>query len=321
MSPCPAEATASGTVSLSDGQSIQSLDVVGVLQGNAAVPRFLRRVLDRGAFLLGSLAPGVYRFLDRPSRLQPGHDQQRPDRTGPDGRPRHSTSLTPLDPVANNFDVLDRELLVSILSWRNRVLNLMTGIGTDAEQIAKEYFTGPGVPAHSRRPLSWHKTRPILIPPSRTPGVHPGLPGRRLLHQDDAAQPRTPCTQTLQSDHDVEYQESAPWCQQCDPEFPDLWTTGRSRRRSDRVGRECHAELQSGDWMFVLEGSPAAGVCGISQGGATVRLPISRSRSRQWRNPPSAAVTTSDSRMAYGDPQLSDHLRRQPSPSRPISMS
>jgi hypothetical protein len=136
-----ADSAVSGSVSLSDGQSIQSvgLGVLGVLDGTQPDPYFAG-TFSSGTFLLDSLTPGVYDF----SISAPGYNpvtisgvQVVQGRTVNLG----AVQLTPVDDVANANQVGLRNTYLDTLA----LLFTGAGAGPLALQIYGYYFTGPGV--------------------------------------------------------------------------------------------------------------------------------------------------------------------------------
>jgi hypothetical protein len=136
-----ADSAVSGTVTLSDGQSIQSvgLGVLGVLDGTEPDPYFAGS-FSSGTFLLDSLTPGVYDF----SISAPGYNavtisgvQVVQGQTVNLG----AVQLTPVDDVAIAAQVAMRN------TYLTGVLALFNGAGAGpyALQIYSYYFTGPGV--------------------------------------------------------------------------------------------------------------------------------------------------------------------------------
>ena len=136
-----ADSAVSGSVSLSDGQSIQSvgLGVLGVLDGTQLDPYFAG-TFSSGNFLLDSLTPGVYDF----SISAPGYNpvtisgvQVVQGRTVNLG----AVQLTPVDDVANAIQVGLRNTYLDTLA----LLFTGAGAGPLALRIYGYYFTGPGV--------------------------------------------------------------------------------------------------------------------------------------------------------------------------------
>jgi hypothetical protein len=137
------ESAASGTVSLSDGQAIQSVDVVGVLQGNEPLPYFSESFTTAN-FLLDSLAPGVYDFdISAPNYSSVSI----PDVQIGQGQTVDLgvVQLSPIDPVASAIDLaLKNTWSVSLLGYLN-TYGAGTSATNSARQVVGEYLFGQGV--------------------------------------------------------------------------------------------------------------------------------------------------------------------------------
>jgi hypothetical protein len=135
-----AESAVSGMVSLSDGQAIKSIDVLGVLHGNQPLPYF-SATFTRADFLFDSLAAGVYDFCIS----APGYNPVSiPNVQIGQGQTVNlgAVQLAPVDPVASAIDVGLRN------TWFYAIASTFLNefhCGSDAARIISEYFTGPGV--------------------------------------------------------------------------------------------------------------------------------------------------------------------------------
>jgi len=127
------ESAVTGTVSLSDGQAVQNLTAIGVLQGSEPYPYF-SATFTSGEFRLGSLAPGVYDFtFSVPgyndvtlSGVQVGQGQ-----TVDLG----AIQLSPPDPPDSTLDWLKTEAMKWIQIW-----STAHNPGLDAQKIFNLYF-------------------------------------------------------------------------------------------------------------------------------------------------------------------------------------
>ena len=136
------ESAVSGDVSLSDGQTTTSIEVVAILQGSEPNPYF-GVTLTSGDFLLGSLPPGVYEFSISASGYNPTTISDVPIGQGQTVN-LGAIELTPVDPVASEVMAAQRnfaEFVVSRFFVADGAISGATGL----QQIFQEYFAGPAV--------------------------------------------------------------------------------------------------------------------------------------------------------------------------------
>jgi len=132
------EGEATGTVSLSDGNAVQSVAVFAVLQGNGPLPYFTATSTSAN-FLLDSMAPGVYDISIAVPNYGPvtiANVQIGQGQTVNLG----SVSLSPVDPIA------PVGLLALKLAAYDGVALVLAkaGAGASAWQVFQEYFNGQG---------------------------------------------------------------------------------------------------------------------------------------------------------------------------------
>src|SRR5208337_2775747 len=139
-----AESAVSASVSLSDGQAVQSVNVLGVLHGDQPFPDFSGH-FNTSDFQLGSLDPGVYDF----TISVPGYyEASIPDVLIAQGQTVDlgAFQLTPVDLVASATDVAERNDSYNYFFGSFPGMFADGLVGPDATKIVKEYFEGPGVP-------------------------------------------------------------------------------------------------------------------------------------------------------------------------------
>ena len=129
------ESAATGTVTLSDGQPVQNLEVIAVLHGSEPFPYFAD-TFTSGDFSLGALAPGVYDV----TVFSPGYNADTisgvsigPGQTLDLG----AIQLEPPDPVNPALQGL-KDAAEAIIS------GMFSGSGKDGQAIYNEYFNGTG---------------------------------------------------------------------------------------------------------------------------------------------------------------------------------
>ncbi len=133
------ESAATGTVKLTDGQAVPSIDVLATLDGTEPLPYFYG-AFTGPTFDLGSLAPGVYSFtVSVPNYVPVTVDNVA---VGPGATVNlNLIQLTPEDPVISNALVAAKDYLQAAVT----AFFALRHPGSSAQLALDEYFNGPGV--------------------------------------------------------------------------------------------------------------------------------------------------------------------------------